>query len=349
MTSDPSKNAYIVDLLGQPNALKETLAAFERPGFRGFEPIAAKLRSGKLRRAVLTGMGSSYHALHPLFLGMVRRGLPAQMIETSELIHHAAGLISADTLTVIVSQSGRSAEVLRLLERIPPGAPVVGVTNTADSPLAGQAGAVLLTRAGAESTVSCKTYLATMAALALLENLLAGEDPRPMLADLQSLPDAVGRYFARMEDYLAEMKGMLEGVRAVFLAGRGPSQAAAGTGGLIIKEAAHFPAEGMSSASFRHGPLELVSPEIFVLVYAGPPATAVLSKELAADIRKAKGRSALVKESAEEEAFHLPPAPAAGLPILEILPAQILSVALAELHGHTPGVFSVASKVTGTE
>jgi len=349
MTNSFPNNPYVQDILDQPGALNRTLSSFRRSNFSEFPSLAGQLRSGVLRRIVLTGMGSSYHAFYPLFLGLLQRGLQAQMIETSELVHYAAGLISPDTLIVLASQSGHSAEVVQLLKRIPDGCPLIGITNTADSPLASRAGAVLLTQAGPEYSVSCKTYVTALAALAVLEKLLTGGDPGPVLADLEGLPAAVSGYLSRLEGDIEQVKGKLEGVRYLVLAGRGPSLAAAGTGGLIIKEAAHFPTEGMSCAAFRHGPLDLVSPETFVLVYEGLPATAGLNANLMADIQRAGGRSALVTTGTDEDAFHLPAIHAEGQPILEILPAQILSLALSLLRGHTPGQFSLGTKVTSVE
>ena len=78
------------------------------------------MRSGRWQRVILTGMGSSYHALHPLLLGLLGHGIPAQMVETSELIHHAAGLIAPEALIVAVSQSGASVEILELMKQLPP-------------------------------------------------------------------------------------------------------------------------------------------------------------------------------------------------------------------------------------
>ena len=90
-------------------------------------------------------------------------------------------------------------------------------------------------------------------------------------------------------DYLETLEKRLVGVGYVILAGRGASLAAAGTRGLIIKEAAHFPAEGMSCAAFRHGPLDMASPQTFVLVYEGLDPTRALNRNLVADIRKIGG------------------------------------------------------------
>ncbi len=340
---------YINDILNQPQALQDTLSALAGLELAGISKFGSQLHSGRLPRVVLTGMGSSYHALHTLLLGLLRHGIPAQMMETSELVHFAPNLLSLDSLTVAVSQSGASAEVLQLLKKLPPQAALIGITNTPDSPLATRANALLLTRAGSETTVSCKTYITTLAALAVLESILTGQDAGAVLAELGKLPEAVASYLSGMPVHLETLEKRLQEVTYLVLTGRGASLAAVGTGGLITKEAAHFPAEGMSCAAFRHGPLDMASPHTFVLVYEGLEPTRLLNRNLVVDIQKAGGEAALVKTSPAVDAFHLPPVPASGLPILEILPAQMISVALARLQNHVPGQFTWGSKVTSTE
>jgi glucosamine--fructose-6-phosphate aminotransferase (isomerizing) len=342
-------NAYVQDILHQPAAVRDTLASLAGVDFAAFQPLARRLASGALRRVVLTGMGSSFHALQPLLFTLLESGAPAILIETSELVHHAPRLLAPDSLIVAVSQSGRSAEMLRLAEKAARETAIVAVTNTASSPLANSARAVLLTRAGEENSVSCKTYVVALAALACLGELLLGRPPARVLTDLQPVPETVATYLSGLEGYLANLGSQLRGVRHVIIAGRGASLAAAGTGGLILKEAAHAAAEGMSCASFRHGPMELVSPEVFVMVYEGSGATRALNAGLAHDVLAAGGRSALVALSPEPGVFHLQPVPAVGLPILEILPAQLLSVALALQSGREPGVFTRGTKVTTVE
>jgi glucosamine--fructose-6-phosphate aminotransferase (isomerizing) len=338
---------YLRDILDQPDALRDTLAAFS--DFPSVRPFAERLASGDLRRVVLTGMGSSYHALHPLALTLIARGLQVQMLETSELIHYAPALLDSRTLVVVVSQSGRSAEVIGLLERTHGRVPLVGVTNTADSPLAAQSDAVLLTRPGDEFSVSSKTYIAALAALAWLGDALAGQDTLATRRALDVAPDALKHYLTPWTDYLDTLCKQLASIRYLVLAGRGPSLAAVGTGALIIKESAHFPAEGLSSAAFRHGPLEMVAPDVFVLVFSGAATTAALNARLADDVRAAGGLAALVHESTVPGVFALPPVPDVARPLLELLPVQMLSVALARLKGHEVGHFGHASKVTLTE
>jgi glucosamine--fructose-6-phosphate aminotransferase (isomerizing) len=338
---------YVRDILDQPAALGDSLAAFA--AFPSLRPFAERLAAGDLRRVVLTGMGSSYYALHPLTLTLIARGLTAQMFETSELIHYAPALLEPHTLLVVVSQSGRSVEVVQLLKQTRGCVPVVGLTNTADSPLALQADVLLLTRAGDEFSVSSKTYVTALAALAWLGEALTGHDPAPTCVDLERVPAAMAQYLAHWTEHVETLCRQLADVRHLLLVGRGPSLAAVGTGALIIKESAHFPAQGLSSAAFRHGPLEMASPDHFVLVYSGAAVTGELNARLADDIRAAGGRAALVRESPVVDVFALPPAAEVARPLLEILPAQMLSLALAKLKGHEPGHFERATKVTLTE
>jgi glucosamine--fructose-6-phosphate aminotransferase (isomerizing) len=293
-------------------------------------------------------MGSSYHALHPLQLHLVERGLTSVVVETSELLHYQRRLLDEATLLVIASQSGRSVEVVRLLEARS-GATVLGLTNTPDSPLAQEADAAVLTCAGDEATVSCKTYLAAQLALAWLTSVLEGAAPEAACAPLRPVVPAVADYLASWRDHVAVLARELDGIRDLFLVGRGPSLAAAGTGGLIVKESTHLHSEGMSAAAFRHGPMEMTSSEVLVLAFAGDGRTRALNERLVSDVRAAGGRAALISDDAELPAFRLPKVPAELLQVVELLPVEMITLSLAALKGHEAGRFTIAGKVTTTE
>jgi glutamine---fructose-6-phosphate transaminase (isomerizing) len=340
-------SSYLTDLLEQPAALQRTLDGLaERPPLT---TIAHLLAQGKCRRVVLTGMGSSFQALYPLELRLIAAGLSAFHLETAELIHHATRLIEPASLIVVNSQSGESAEVVQLLAQAGKDVTVIGVTNTEGSILARQATEPVLTRAGEEATVSCKTYISGLAALVWLSDQLMGEKSQyPMLAEV---PEMVASVWAGWEASVRQLSGRLAGVHNLFLLGRGISLAAAYTGALVIKEAARFSAEGMNSAAFRHGPLELVSERTFALVYLGLPATATfgLNARLMDDIALAGGLVQAVGMGQGAIPFNLPACQPSALPILEILPAQMLSLALAQVQGIEAGKFVHARKVTTTE
>ncbi|HEV2118467.1 MAG TPA: SIS domain-containing protein [Terriglobales bacterium] len=335
---------YFRDLLGQPQALEDTLAALE---------ISDKLRrltpvQGKYHRVVLTGMGASLNALQPLYLSLLACGTSALLVETSELIHFLPRLLDEGTLVIAVSQSGKSAETVRLLDLPGRKSAVIGVTNVADSPLAARANASVLTRAGSEFSVSCKTYVSALAVLAWLGDLLCSGHPGN-IAELQQAQALAREYLSHWQSHVDTLMRELEGVRDVFFLGRGTSLAAAMDSGLTIKESTRFHSEGMSSAAFRHGPFELVGPQVFALVYAGDPKVERLNRGLVEDIRRAGGRAYLCGANTDLEPLRLPSASPAVRPILEILPTQMISLALAALTGIEAGKFRKATKVTEKE
>jgi glucosamine--fructose-6-phosphate aminotransferase (isomerizing) len=338
--------SYLHDLLEQPEAVTRTLA-----GFQESDPVAAyagRFRTGRFRSVVLTGMGSSYWACRPLYLRLLSAGFAPVMVETSELIHYEQGWLNPQNLIVAVSQSGRSAEIVRLMELARGNCEVLGVTNTPNSPLGALSTGTLLTRAGAEHTVSCKTYVATLLALEWLADALCGEAGATLADETTTAVESMGSYLGQWPAHVRELIPILDGAHQFFIAGRGPSVATAGTGGLILKESTHCHAEGMSAAAFRHGPLEMVNDAAFVLILEGDDCSAPLSRTLAADIRAAGGRAAVVSPSAQG-VLKLPNAPARMRPLMEILPVQMMTLALAAAKGREPGRFEHATKITETE
>lgn len=344
MRFEPStvEGPYLRDILAQPQALQDTVA-----GLSG-APAPANVADG-FDRIVLTGMGASYHALQPLLIQLVDHGFHAVAYETSELIHYFAAALTPRTLLVAVSQSGRSVEIVRLLDMVAGRVRTIAVTNTPESPLATRADFTVLTHAGMESSVSCKTFVTTLVALEWLGGVLRGADRREMERALREAAPAVQSYLSGWEAKVATLVEMLDGIRALFVTGRGASLAAAGTGGLILKESAHFHAEGMTCSAFRHGPFEMSGPDAYLLAFAGDTKTAALNENLVQDVRAAGGKAALIGPKSDAEALRIPETAAAVRPVLEMLPIQLVSLALAAIAGHQPGNFSLLTKVTTIE
>jgi glucosamine--fructose-6-phosphate aminotransferase (isomerizing) len=341
------EGAYLRDILDQPQALEDTLTNLGRS--KELESLAGRLGRGKFQRIVLTGMGSSFHALHPLNLQLISHGYTAIMVETSELVHYKKRFFDPETLIVAVSQSGQSAEMVRLTTVNRKRSAVIAVTNTPDSVLAKHASAALLTRAGNEFSVSCKTYVTALMALKWLGDVLCERDAKLTRRELKDAPPAVASYLADWKAYVDSLAAKLKNIRHLFFVGRGASLAAVGTGALIVKEADLFHAEGMSSAAFRHGPFEMLSEETFVAVFSGDAKTRDLNRRLLADMKEQGGKAELVGVDGTTECFRLPDYGESVRSILEILPVQMITLALAALAGREPGKFELATKVTTTE
>lgn len=341
------EGAYLGDILQQPQALENTLATLGSS--KELQSLAVRLGKGNFQRVVLTGMGSSFHALHPLSLQLIRHGHTAVMAETSELIHYQTRFFDSQTLIIAVSQSGESAEMVRLTAMNRKRSALIAVTNTADSALAKHASAVVLTRAGSEFSVSCKTYVTALMALKWLGDLLCERDGVLTRRELGHAAPAVAAYLADWKDHVECLTAELRDIRHLFLVGRGASLAAVGTGALIVKEADLFPAEGMSSAAFRHGPVEMLGKGGFVAVFSGDAKTRDLNRRLLADLQEHGGRAELVGEKGRLECFRLGDHGDSARCILEIVPLQMITLALAALAGREPGKFALATKVTTTE
>src|SRR5260370_17025093 len=115
MFSDLSfvEGEYLRDILNQPQALEDTLEELESS--KALLNLAKRLNGGSFHRIVLTGMGSSFYALHPLCLDLINQGFSAMMIETSELVHSKSRFFDPKTLILPVSHSAQTPAMLLLI------------------------------------------------------------------------------------------------------------------------------------------------------------------------------------------------------------------------------------------
>lgn len=340
------EGAYLRDVLDQPRAIRDTATTLANSAL--LKEFAGHIPSGGYQQIVLTGMGGSFHALNPLYLRLVQFGLPVVMAETSELIYFMPQLLNGRTLMVVVSQSGRSAEIIRLLDRSG-GSTVLGVTNDVASPLAAKSNIVALIQAGPEASVSCKTTTATLAALALIGEYICGGTGQSAKEQLEIAAQFVESYLTMWRTHVDSLIQKLQGTRHMFITGRGSSLVATSIGGMMMKEAAHFHAEGMGSAAFRHGPFEMLDKNCCVLVLAGDAHVEPLHKKLIEDVRETGAKALLVGTTAASEEFRLPDLSNETRPIAEMIPLQMVSMALAAIAGREPGKFERIGKVTTSE
>jgi glucosamine--fructose-6-phosphate aminotransferase (isomerizing) len=343
----------MAEIAGQPDALRRAGDGLEAQ----VGTLVRISRSGLDRTVVLTGMGASYDACYPLASDLARRGRIAPMLDAAELLHFRREMLGADTLVVAVSQSGSSAEVVRLAEELEArGVPLVAITNGLDNPLARTATHVLDTGAGEETGPSSMTFAASLVVLSGVGSALAGEDPAPGAHRVRSRAEQVAIAIDRLlaDPSLGdELVAWSDEREVIVLLGRGPARAAAEMGALTLKEAAGIGAESFETAQFRHGPLELAGPDLAAVIVATEPETVDLDTELARELAGAGGAVLLVTRdgSAVEGGIGVRVgdldrtlAPAASL-----VPIQLLARRLALLRGRDPGTYLRAKKVTSRE
>jgi glutamine---fructose-6-phosphate transaminase (isomerizing) len=340
----------------QPEALRRTVDAVGA-SLDLLRPWTERLQEGKIKRVVMTGMGSSCFAIYPALTYLVEHGIQAIGIETSELLYYYLPLLDEQTLLVIISQSGRSVEVVRLIEQFAGRVSIVGVTNDLASPLARGSSLALYLNAGTELTVSTKSYTCTLAALHLAARALCGMPTEPAAAELVQVADGIGRMMPawdrQMDAVAAQLAPHPDDIRFVVYLGRGPSRASAMTSALITKETAKLPTEGMVGGQFRHGPIEVLSPGVMTVIFAGPGRTRDLDLALAADLAEREGRVMVVGsvDQARPGTFvvDVPSVNEWTAPVAEIVPIQFLAAKLAQRRGVELGKFRFIQKVTTTE
>jgi glutamine---fructose-6-phosphate transaminase (isomerizing) len=334
-------------------------------------PAAGEARGGA-GEVVLTGMGASYGACHAPATLLGEAGVRAWMLDAAELVHFRTGVLRSDTVLVTVSQSGASAEVIRLAEAVRAGRRpfLVSVTNGTASRLAGLADVALDVAAGAERGPSTLTFAATLVTLAAVAEVLAGRSATAAIEGARWWAEAGAAAAERLLDAaepLADRMRRWLGRRPMLaVLGRGTARAASETAALVLKEAARFPAEALESAQFRHGPLELAGRDLAVAILALEPSTGALDLGLARELAAA-GAAVSVLGPREEGpggstsrdrglgsgdgwlSLGLGDVPRPIAPAVAAIPFHLLAWRLAVERGLDPGELALASKVTTRE
>ena len=339
-------NPYIRDIISQPETLRAALDHYSKSALEA-------IHLADFDRIILSGMGSSYNAAYPTLIQLSKQPVPVQLVNAAELLHSLSGMIGTRSLLWLNSQSGRSAELVHLLDRIrstPPGR-LLTFVNDLSSPMAERADVCTPIHAGEESTVSTKTYTNMLAVNLLAAVQLTGGDVDTVIHEMRAAANAMESYLANWNSRVQELDSMLGDFKQLFILGRGSSMSSVWNGSLNNKEAAKCSFEGMHSADFRHGPLEVVEQGVAAIVFAGTGQSRSMNRTLAEDIHSYGGRVIWVDSAADVEfpTLLLPGTSELALPLVEILPMQLLTLVMAKRKGVNAGQFRYVSKVTAKE
>lgn len=349
--------SYLSNILEQPQILRAVTQTYkEAPEW---ERLAQAWATHSPHRLVLTGLGASFNALYPARYYLHQQGISALHIDTGELIHYLPELMQLpQPLTlVVVSQSGASVEIKRLLEllaqlSVEPKPWVVSVTNEPGNALAQQSDLAFYTQAGSEVGVATKTYTSTLAMLHWLARALTRSlQPQDYLDVLQAAQQCEV-LIQNWEPLLQPAFEAVQQATSFALVARGPSIASACNGALGLQEAARKPAAGFVGSQFRHGPMEMLSPQLATLLFTLPGRTLALSQRMAKDICDRNGMLVTLGAAVPElNAAHVPlPIMDEWIsPMVDIVAVQLLVAKLAEHFGIVPGQFRWAGKVIQQE
>jgi len=310
--------------------------------------LAQRLRRAPPKAVVTLGRGSSDHAatfaryLIETRLGVMTASAPPSISSVYEVAPDMQG-----TLCLVISQSGRSPDILAAAEAARgAGALVVAMVNDATSPLARIAEVTAPLRAGPELSVAAtKSYIAALSTVVQLAAHWSGD--AELLAALDGLPALLEDAWAL--DWSAAI-APLKDARSLYVLGRGLGFGVAEEAALKLKETCGLHAEAFSAAEVRHGPMALVGPDFPVLAFAQGDETRAGVEEATA-AAAAQGAPVLkAGGGAQAGVIALPTHDANPIlePIAYVLSFYRLVAALAAVRGLDPDRPPYLSKITET-
>ena len=329
----------------QPASLRCVLAHQYGAGADALQKAAKLIRTSK--QVVITGMGASFYAVLPLESYLCGLGISAIAVEAGELLHFRQNAY-LNAIFVVVSRSGESIEIAKLLDRVKGRQTVIGVCNRAESRLSRDADVVLSIQSMEDDIVALQTYTGTVLALALLGKTVAAPTENAKAEVEMILPD-FERLISGSLALAREWDDFLYPHGTPYLLARGGSFSSALEGALLFHEVSKAPAITMLTASFRHGPVEVVDDNFRAFVFACEGATQSLNAALAHDLVRFGGQVRVIGPQADNlrslPLIETPAIEAIYAPIFEVVPIQAAALYLAELLGIVAGSFRFAPPV----
>lgn len=260
------------EIYEQSTVLSDTLMGRLRDESIFFEELDPKLFEG-INEIKLCACGTSYHAAMVASYLFERHAKIRVSVEIASEFRYREPLLSSDTLFVVISQSGETADTLESLKMAKRNdLKTMVICNVDNSSMVRLADASILTRAGIEKGVaSTKAFATQVSVLWMLSLFLAGERKTLDLSEikrqihlLRLLPSTVTVENAVHEQIRRLSKRYLHG-HGFFFIGRDIFFPLALEGALKLKEISYLHAEGYPSGEMKHGPIALADPELFTI------------------------------------------------------------------------------------
>jgi glucosamine--fructose-6-phosphate aminotransferase (isomerizing) len=254
-----SNSIMALEATEAPQRIAEQLAA----NAATVQQVVEQIRQRSPKFVYMVGRGSSDHAgVFAKYLIEIEVGLPVAAAAPSIASVYNKSLQLADALVLVISQSGRSPDILAQVDMAKrSGAMVVALVNDTTSPLAEQAHYTLPLHVGAEKAVAAtKSYLATLSAILQLVSVWSGN--QALQQAVQQLPQSLQAAIDLPQQLTAQA---LENVAHLVVLGRGLGYAISREIALKLKEVCGIHAEAFSSAEFLHGPVTLVKNQFAIV------------------------------------------------------------------------------------
>jgi glutamine---fructose-6-phosphate transaminase (isomerizing) len=352
------KHFMLKEIYEQPRAVRDTtLGRVSLDSGKVFleemEITEDELRN--VQKINIAACGTSWHAaLAGKFMIERLARIPVEVDYASEF-RYRDPITSSKEITLLITQSGETADTIAAQrEAKAKGSKTLAICNVVGAMIARESSGTVYTHAGPEIGVaSTKAFTAQLTALFLLALYLgelrgatSTEDAKRYIDELLKLPakleallandpacEALAKQYYRVQDFL-------------FL-GRGIHYPIALEGALKLKEISYIHAEGYPAGEMKHGPNALIDEDLPVVMVAtkdpNDPNSVLRYEKTMSNVKEVTARSgkmiAIATEGDEEikesvdHVLYVPQAPELLLPILEVVPLQLLAYHIAVLRG----------------
>jgi glucosamine--fructose-6-phosphate aminotransferase (isomerizing) len=221
----------------------------------------------------LCACGTSYHSALSASYLFERYSKIKTSVEIASEFRYRDPIMTKETLFVVISQSGETADTLETLKMAKKaGLKTLVICNVDNSSMVRLADACILTRAGIEKGVASTKAFATQVVvfwmlclyIAKLKNSITSKDITYQISLLREVPASVKVTDELHEKLKRLSKRYLHG-HGFFFIGRDVFFPLALEGALKLKEISYLHAEGYPSGEMKHGPIALADPELFTI------------------------------------------------------------------------------------
>jgi glucosamine--fructose-6-phosphate aminotransferase (isomerizing) len=340
---------FLEDILRQPGSLAAAIRYLSGAGRPNLESAADAVRNA--RHVYLTGIGSSYHAA----LGAASRfylgARPVYVQDAAELLHFAA--FPADSVIIVISRSGQSAEIIKLVAKAREGrSMVIGLTNSENGTLAREAQIPVVVSVGFDHGISVNTYSTLAAAAVALADATLNSFDDKLTASLFHAINETAESIPVWQEQIANTP-WLEPRSSYYFLARGSSLASCQETRLLWEEGVKSPATAMGTGSFRHGPQEMIAEGSRFGMWIDAERMREEDLAVARDLRKLGARVMVIGQALPEDAgdlaFQIPTVPPGWQLLFDIVPAQLAAERLARLSGVDCDSFRICSYIVRGE
>ena len=288
------------EIYEQPKAVRDTIS----PRIKEDEIVIEELQMTEeeiqsVKKISIIACGSAYHAGVTgkyVMEGIAR--IPVEVDLASEY-RYRNPIVDENTLVIIISQSGETADSLAALrEARSRGVKVIGIVNVVGSSIAREADNVMYTWAGPEiSVATTKAYSTQLAALYLLalhfgkvRGTVTEEEYKKLVQELKLLPEKIQSVLGDKER-IQWFASKFSASHDIFFIGRGLDYATSLEASLKLKEISYIHSEAYAAGELKHGTISLIEEGILVSAIVTQPE---LYDKMVSNIVEVKSRGAYI-------------------------------------------------------